>query len=104
QTNYDENVIGLAYVRTICNPGYSAGIDSDTMSNAAFTGVVMAHEMGHNFGLFHDDGCAMCPSDGCIMNGVIRSTPEAFSQCSIDDLETLLLDNVGHCLFNQPTM
>jgi hypothetical protein len=45
----------------------------------------------------------MCFYKLYILN-IFRSTPEAFSQCSIDDLETLLLDNVGHCLFNQPTM
>ncbi|CAB4021413.1 disintegrin and metallo ase domain-containing 12-like, partial [Paramuricea clavata] len=96
QTNYDGNVVGLAYVRTICDSDFSAGIDSDTHSNAAFTGTVMAHEMGHNFGLLHDDGCETCPSDS-------STPPEQFSQCSIDDLQTLLLNNVGHCLFNQPT-
>ena len=29
--------------------------------------------------------------------------PEEFSQCSVNDLEALLMDNVGHCLFNMPT-
>jgi hypothetical protein len=34
----------------------------------------------------------------------VRATPpEEFSQCSVNDLETLLMDNVGHCLFNIPT-
>ena len=34
----------------------------------------------------------------------VRATPpEEFSQCSVNDLEELLMDNVGHCLFNMPT-
>ena len=28
----------------------------DLNHNAAFTGAIMAHELGHNFGLRHDDG------------------------------------------------
>jgi hypothetical protein len=35
---------------------FPISITQDTNSNAAYTGAVMAHEMGHNFGLLHDDG------------------------------------------------
>ncbi|XP_013399533.1 disintegrin and metalloproteinase domain-containing protein 12-like [Lingula anatina] len=62
----------------------------------------MAHEMGHNLGMTHDDGrtCSSCAhSGGCVMSSVLQSSPLAWTQCSVDDINA----NNWNCLNDAPT-
>ncbi|EPY85336.1 disintegrin and metalloproteinase domain-containing protein 8 [Camelus ferus] len=83
----------------------------DHSPNPIGVASTMAHEMGHNLGMDHDEnvqGC-YCPvprSDGgCIMAASIGSKfPRKFSQCSQTDLETFVEKPRTACLVNPPDL
>ncbi|XP_062522623.1 zinc metalloproteinase-disintegrin-like batroxstatin-1 [Corticium candelabrum] len=101
----DGATVGLAFVKGICSDFSSAGIDQDTFSEAASASII-AHELGHNLGMLHDDGraCDDCPT-GCLMRASFNAASPftSFSTCSREDYEQTLLDGFGVCLFNTPT-
>ena len=68
--------VGRAYVGTLCHAHDSCGIAvDDPKSPAAMTASIMSHEMGHNFGMHHDDDSrCQCPLGDCVMAAAIGYT------------------------------
>ena len=100
------SVVGMAPVGSMCFDR-SGGVNRDTSGDDAVSiASTVSHEMGHNFGMQHDEGrpCYTCPSEnGCIMNAVGGFLPVTlFSACSVDDLNANLDEGVGFCIYNQP--
>ena len=99
--------VGLAEVNAICSLTRSAGVNQhssgNTFSAVAYT---MAHEMGHNLNMNHDDGrsCNNCSSSAkCIMAGATgRTNVNQFSQCATNDLTSLYKQGGGACLDDIP--
>jgi hypothetical protein len=82
-------VIGLSYIGTLCDASYGIGIDQDFTTAQNLLTLLLSHEMGHNFGAYHDNqansACPCCAaSPGTfIMNPVLMSTlQQKFSDCS----------------------
>ncbi|XP_069095250.1 disintegrin and metalloproteinase domain-containing protein 9-like [Pleurodeles waltl] len=92
-------VLGMAFVGTVCSPttGSSISAYSDG-STPVSQATVVAHELGHNLGMSHDDG--RC-GNSYIMNSADTGAT-SFSTCSSDDFEKLILQNKGICLKNAP--
>lgn len=85
----DEDIVGKAYVGTLCEPETGAGL---TQSQGGFTrlwyeALVAAHEIGHNFGAVHDgEGvCSAVPTGQFLMSPDTSGNPE-FSSCSLDSM------------------
>ncbi|XP_060027018.1 disintegrin and metalloproteinase domain-containing protein 8 isoform X2 [Erinaceus europaeus] len=101
--------VGLARVSSMCSQGSGAVNQDHDWQNPVGVASTMAHEMGHNLGLNHDEnvqGC-YCPvpraSGGCIMTARISSKfPRVFSHCSRVDLETFVEGSQAACLKNPP--
>ncbi|XP_076616238.1 disintegrin and metalloproteinase domain-containing protein 9 [Chaetodon auriga] len=99
---YDGGVLGMAYVGTVCSVATSGGISVFSDNNLAYFSTVVAHEMGHNLGMNHDNSRCNCDGGSCIM-AASASGSTTFSRCSGDDFETLILRGGGLCLNNQPS-
>ena len=107
--NPSNNLIGIAPIGTMCSDG-SGGVNRDTNGNNALRiATTVCHEMGHNFGMQHDEGrtcytpCSL--GNGCVMNAVSSGQPATqFSACSVDDLNTFLANraDVDRCISNIP--
>jgi len=80
----DGGTVGIAYIGSLCDPGFGHGITQDLTTETG-SSLVLAHEVGHNFGARHDNNPEFCP-DGTpagIMNSSINGSQD-FSQCSLD--------------------
>uniref|UniRef100_A0A4W3HZ35 Peptidase M12B domain-containing protein n=1 Tax=Callorhinchus milii TaxID=7868 RepID=A0A4W3HZ35_CALMI len=67
-TNLDFNgdTIGLAYVKAMCTEN-SGAVNQDHASSVIGVASTIAHEMGHNLGMSHDQAGCYCQAGACIM-------------------------------------
>ncbi|XP_026543970.1 disintegrin and metalloproteinase domain-containing protein 9 [Notechis scutatus] len=93
---------GMAYVGTVCSNSHSGGINVFGPNSLQAFASIVAHELGHNLGMNHDnDRNCHCETGNCIMNSG-ASGARNFSTCSEEDFEKLTLNKGGSCLLNIP--
>eukprot|EP00931_Biecheleriopsis_adriatica_P053105 TRINITY_DN31029_c0_g1_i3.p1 TRINITY_DN31029_c0_g1~~TRINITY_DN31029_c0_g1_i3.p1 ORF type:complete len:844 (+),score=140.85 TRINITY_DN31029_c0_g1_i3:270-2534(+) len=90
----------------MCDVSRSGSANMCGKGNATKCAAIVAHEMGHNFGMRHDAGGA-CPTSGHVMEAVGGGDPPTeFSSCSAGDLNSFLSKTYsinGECLENKPS-
>ncbi|XP_029806243.1 disintegrin and metalloproteinase domain-containing protein 28 [Suricata suricatta] len=102
-TQLSGTTVGLAFMSTMCSPYHSVGIVQDHSDNVLRVAGTMAHEMGHNFGMFHDSYTCKCPSTICVMDRALSFyIPTDFSSCSRSSYDNFFEDKLSNCLFNVP--
>ncbi|KAM3859936.1 disintegrin and metalloproteinase domain-containing protein 9 [Diretmus argenteus] len=100
---YAGGVLGMAFVGTVCSVASSGGINVFSDDSLVYVSTVVAHEMGHNLGMNHDDQRCNCNGGSCIMAASAGGS-SLFSSCSGDDFERLIRNGGGVCLKNQPSL
>ena len=83
----DGSVIGIAYLGVLCSQNFGFGVNQN-LNNGTTSMLVIAHEMGHNFGAPHDrQSGSVCENSNIagIMNPSINGSQE-FSTCSLDQM------------------
>ncbi|XP_028968697.1 zinc metalloproteinase-disintegrin-like atrolysin-A [Galendromus occidentalis] len=103
---FEKDVVGKALKGPICTYQYSGGVNKDHHESVAVVAATIAHELGHNFGMEHDDlGSCHCPQSRCIMfpasNAMVP--PTAWSSCSMNAIHEAFSQHMDHCLLNVPT-
>ncbi|XP_076982557.1 disintegrin and metalloproteinase domain-containing protein 8 isoform X1 [Tamandua tetradactyla] len=102
------STVGLAKVASMCSRG-SGAVNQDHRESPVGVASTLAHEMGHNLGLDHDDNIPGCycsvpgHQGGCVMASSLgHEVPQLFSQCSTADLEVFVEKPQASCLENTP--
>uniref|UniRef100_A0A8D8SE29 Disintegrin and metalloproteinase domain-containing protein 11 n=1 Tax=Cacopsylla melanoneura TaxID=428564 RepID=A0A8D8SE29_9HEMI len=106
---FKDGEAGMAVPSAICS-GDAVGISVDANPyEPHLLGGTMAHMIGHNIGMDHDDGREKCHCTdwhGCIMKqsimGLENVQPYKFSACSQDDYTDALQNGRAICLLNKP--
>ncbi|XP_044135141.1 zinc metalloproteinase-disintegrin-like MTP4 isoform X1 [Bufo gargarizans] len=102
--DFDGSTVGLAWIGTLCSNTNSAGVVQDHSEEYAPVAATLAHELGHNLGMSHDDNC--CPATlSCIMApSLSHNTPRTFSSCSQQDYQKFILEHMPVCMKDKPKM
>jgi hypothetical protein len=87
----DGTTAGIAYVRTVCEVERGASLSSRSFGTT-ISALIMAHELGHNFGAEHDGeaGTACASVGGGFIMAPSVSGYSTFSQCSIDTMQPVI--------------
>ncbi|XP_031748801.1 A disintegrin and metalloproteinase with thrombospondin motifs 19 isoform X1 [Xenopus tropicalis] len=93
------DTVGIAYLNGMCSDKRKCIIAEDNGLNLAFT---IAHEMGHNMGINHDNDHPSCADGLHIMSGEWIKGQNlgdvSWSRCSREDLERFLRSKASNCL------
>ncbi|XP_062988842.1 disintegrin and metalloproteinase domain-containing protein 9-like [Elgaria multicarinata webbii] len=92
------SAVGMAFVGTVCSPDFGGSISAFNHDSVLYQATIVAHELGHNLGMNHDD--KNCPGS-YIMHSSANGSKN-FSSCSSNDFERLILSGRGTCLRNAP--
>nr|BAA05626.1 transmembrane protein [Homo sapiens] len=108
--DFTGTTVGFARVSAMCSHS-SGAVNQDHSKNPVGVACTMAHEMGHNLGMDHDENVQGCrcqerfEAGRCIMAGSIGSSfPRMFSDCSQAYLESFLERPQSVCLANAPDL
>ncbi len=85
------NTAGIAYVGTVCQGDSGVSI-SEHAYGTTISALIMAHELGHNFGASHDgESTTSCAAvTGSFIMAPAVSGSATFSSCSLDVMSRLL--------------
>ncbi|KAJ8392733.1 hypothetical protein AAFF_G00072170 [Aldrovandia affinis] len=93
------DTVGIAYLSGMCSEKRKCILAEDNGLNLAFT---IAHEMGHNMGVSHDNDHPSCADGLHIMSGEWVKGQNlgdvSWSRCSRDDVEKFLRSKSSSCL------
>ena len=95
--NLNGSTVGIAFLSSLCNARFGVGVDQIRGGGTAGA-LVVAHELGHNFGAPHDNqGGSACASTGgnFIMNPSLNSQDQ-FSPCSLQQMRPVV--NGASCI------
>ncbi|KAG5858169.1 snake venom metalloprotease precursor [Bothrops jararaca] len=99
----DKPTIGIAYRAGMCNQERSVGVVEDHSTINLRMAVTMAHEMGHNLGMYHDNDTCTCNASSCVMAALLSNYPsKLFSNCSQEYQRKYLIKHRPQCLLNEP--
>ena len=89
--NLDGTTVGIAYISSICDRQYGAGLtETRGPPYAWMDSLIAAHEIGHNFGAPHDGdaegACASTPTGLFLMSSSINGN-DKFSSCSLSIMQ-----------------
>uniref|UniRef100_A0A384BQH6 ADAM metallopeptidase domain 9 n=1 Tax=Ursus maritimus TaxID=29073 RepID=A0A384BQH6_URSMA len=88
---------GMAFVGTVCSRSHAGGINVFGQITVETFASIVAHELGHNLGMNHDDGRdCFCGAKSCIMNSGASSVNRTLVVKEV-------LVNLNH-LLNAPTV
>nr|WVG99568.1 snake venom metalloproteinase [Pseudonaja textilis]WVG99569.1 snake venom metalloproteinase [Pseudonaja textilis] len=103
QIEFSGTTVGLAYVGSICSPEESVAVMEVYSRRTNIMASGMAHELGHNLGITHDNASCNCNAGLCIMSAIISFEPlSEFSSCSIQEHQRYLLRERPRCILNRP--
>ena len=86
--NLDGNVIGIAYLGSLCSARFGTGLSQTTGTGTAGA-LIIAHELGHNFGAPHDaqSGSACAASASRFIMNPSANGSKTFSACSLQQMQ-----------------